>query len=292
MHFSARARNLLLDAAQSLRGVSHVEKPRSKVVDEIVAWCRAHDIEPGPRLTHGRLRLDRDLLARIDETLAALGEPSLEVDLRGLTTAEQARLGNREQKSVRESPRANRVLANLAAGDPHPGLQSRPRDVLDLDWSDIALSEFDVLIQVENLDSFYAFDPAIPALAGWPRPLVLYRGDRHYGGAFAKVAEAWAIHRRAHLYLGDFDAAGLHNALSSGATHLLLPPLVFLASQASGEQLPADQYLLQASLRDHASRLPVDHPLASHLRLLLSEQRGLLQQWFGDIEALEPVALA
>ncbi|MGJ7456804.1 DUF7281 domain-containing protein [Halomonas sp. RA08-2] len=291
MHLSPRARTLLRDATRMLRTQRDVEKKRSKVVDEIVAWCEAHDIELGPRLTHGRLHLDRDLLTRIEETLTALGEPSMEADLSGLTSAEQARLGNREQKSVRESPREQRVLASLSTGVSRPGLVSRPRDVLDLDWRDISLDAFDTLIQVENLDGFYAFDPAIPALAGWHRPLVLYRGDRHYGGGFARVANAWASHGRTHLYLGDFDAAGLHNALGSAATHLLLPSLAFLASQASGEQLPAEQYPLQASLRDHADRLPAEHPLAGHFRLLLGEQRGLLQQWFGPVEALEPVPL-
>lgn len=291
MQLSPRARSLLREATRTLRSQPEVEKKRSKVVDEIVAWCEAHDIELGPRLTHGRLRLDRELLVMIDDTLAALGDPSMEADLSGLTSAEQARLGNREQKSVRESPREHRVLANLPGGDPRFGLQVRPRDILDLDWRDIALSEFDALIQVENLDGFYALDPVIPALTGLSRPLVLYRGDRHYGGAFARVAGAWVGTGKPHLYLGDFDAAGLRNALSSGATHLMLPPLAFLARQASGEQLPADQFPLQASLRDRADRLSPNHPLASRLRLLLGEQRGLLQQWFGPVEALELVPL-
>lgn len=292
MHLSPRARNLLRVATRSLCSAPHSEKRRSKVVEEVVGWCREHDIELGPRLTHGWLRLDRELLAQIDDTLAALGEPSIEADLGGLTSAEQARLGNREAKSVRESPRGQRVLASLPAGAPRPGLANRLRDFLDRDWRDISLAAFDVLIQVENLDGFYAFDPAIPALEGWHRPLMLYRGDRHYGGAFPWVASAWGLTGKDHLYLGDFDAAGLHNALSSGATQLLLPPIAFLASQASGEQLPADQYLLQASLRDHADRLPADHPLASYLSILLREQRGLLQQWFGPVEALERVPLA
>ncbi len=292
MQLSPRARSLLREATRTLRSQPEVEKRRSKVVEEIIAWCHEHDIELGQRLTHGRLRLVHELLAQIDETLVASGEASIEDDLSGLTSAEQALLGNREQKSVRENPRHHRVLASLTAGEPRHGLESRPRHFLDLDWRDIALSGFDGLIQVENLDGFYDFDPAIPALAGLSRPLVLYRGDRHYGGAFARVAGAWVGTGKPHLYLGDFDAAGLHNALSSGATHLMLPPLAFLASQACGEQLPADQFPLQASLRDLAEGLSADHPLAGPLRLLLGEQRGLLQQWFGPLETLELVPLS
>ncbi|MFO8047153.1 MAG: hypothetical protein R6U30_14960 [Halomonas sp.] len=71
-----------------------MEKRRSKVVEEIVAWCQEHDIELGQRLTHGRLHLIHELLAQIDETLVASGEASIEDDLGGLTSAEQARLGS------------------------------------------------------------------------------------------------------------------------------------------------------------------------------------------------------
>lgn len=283
MNLSSRARHLLRDAGQPLHGTAIVEKRRNKVVNEVVAWCQAHDIELGPRLTHARLQFDPDLLARIDETLAALGEPAIADELSGLTTAEQAHLGNREAKGVREKPRDRRVLASVpAAAEQRPGLASRPRDFLDLDWRDLDLDAFDVLVQVENLDGFYAFAPTTPALADDARPLMLYRGDRHYGGAFARVAEAWAASARPHLYLGDFDAKGVSIALASRATHLLLPPLEDLAERANAAHLPPEQQGYQPALRDHAARLPVGHPLADYLAILLREQRGLRQQWFGD----------
>lgn len=283
MNLSPRARHLLRDARQALRRTPSVEKRRNKVVTEIVAWCQAHDIELGPRLTHARLRLDPELLARIDEILAALGEPAIAAELSGLTTAEQAHLGNREEKGVREKPRDRRVLASFpAAAAQRPGLARRPRDFLDLDWRDLDLDAFDVLVQVENLDGFYAFAPTTPALANGARPLVLYRGDRHYGGAFARVAEAWAGSARPHLYLGDFDAKGVSIALASRATHLLLPPHEDLAERANAAHLPPEQQRNQPALRDHADRLPVGHPLADYFAILLREQRGLPQQWFGD----------
>ncbi|WP_410284180.1 hypothetical protein [Halomonas sp.] len=109
-------------------------------------------------------------------------------------------------------------------------------------------------------------------LACLSRSLVLYRGDRHYGGAFARVTGAWVGTGKPHLSSGRLRRRGLHNAWSSGATYLMLPLLAFLASQASGEQLPADQFPLQASLRDRAEGLSTDHPLAGRLRLLLEEQ--------------------
>ena len=139
MHLSSRARLLLRDADQALRCAPGVEKPRRPVVNEVVAWCQAHDIELGPRLTHARLVLDRALLDRIDETLAALGEPVIAAELGGLTTAEQARLGNREDKNVREKPRDGRVLASFpAAMAPRPGVARRARDRLRIANSSMA----------------------------------------------------------------------------------------------------------------------------------------------------------
>lgn len=290
MKLSSRARHLLRDADHALRRITSVEKRRSKVVNEVVAWCQAHDIELGPRLSHARLQLDPELLARIDETLAALGEPAIAAELSGLTTAQQAHLGNREEKGVREKPRDRRVLASFpAAAERRPGLASRSRDFLDLDWRDLDLDAFDVLVQVENLDGFYAFAPPPAALDNGARSLVLYRGDRHYGGAFARVAEAWAERARPHLYLGDFDAKGVSIALASRATHLLLPPFEDLVERANVAHLPPEQQRYQPALRDHAARLPIGHPLAEYLVILLREQRGLRQQWFGD--ALQEVPL-
>ncbi|SDO03445.1 hypothetical protein SAMN04487957_103117 [Halomonas shengliensis] len=281
MPLSSRARRLLRDTDLALRSTSRVEKPRGKAVEEVVAWCQAQDIELGSRLSHGRLVLDRDLLAHIDEALAALGEPAIAAELGGLTSVEQAALGNREAKGVRSAPRERRVLASLPAVN-RPGVACRGRDHLDLDWHELDLAAFDVLVQVENLDSFYALQGEPPALSPWPRPLVLYRGDRHYGGGFADLARAWSASHRPHLYLGDFDAKGVSIALAGAASHLLLPPLAVVAARANPQQLPAEQQAYQAALRDHAATLPAGHPLAGYLALLLGEQRGLLQQWFGS----------
>ncbi|WP_282040259.1 DUF7281 domain-containing protein [Halomonas alimentaria] len=290
MHLSSRARNLLRDADQALRLSARLERPRRQVVNEVVAWCQAHDIELGARLTHARLVLDRELLDRIDEALAALGEPAIAAGLSGLTTAEQAELGNREAKGVREKPRARRVLASLPAVS-RPGVACRAHDCLDLDRRDLDLAAFDALVQVENLDSFYGLPDTLPALSPWPRPLVLYRGDSFYGGGFTDLASDWAESGRPHLYLGDFDAKGVSIALERGASHQLLPPLELVAERANVQQLSPKQQRFQAALRQHAARLPEEHPLARYLAILLGEQRGLLQQWFGSADAWVAVPL-
>lgn len=301
MLLSNRARKLLRDALGELADrasvekasveKASVEKKRGAVTNAIIEWCRDHDIELGARLTHDRLRLDAELLGMIDETLVGLGEPALGADLGGLSTTQQAVLGNREDKAMREKPRARRVLASLPAMGKRAGLIKREREVVDIDWRDIDLDAFEVLVQIENLDGFYDFSPAIPALEGWSSMLMLYRGDRHYGGGFSRLAEAWRARGKPHLYLGDFDAKGIGIALSSGATHLLLPPPATLAERANPQHLPPEQQGDQRRLRAHVAGLPMGHPLADSLAILLDDQRGLRQQWFGDAERWRRVAL-
>ncbi len=238
---SEAARRVLRDAADKLRRASHVDKHRGTAVAEIVAWCRAWDIEPGARLSHGRLRLDRELLDAIAIELEVQGQPPLAADLSGLTTAQQAEHGYQEAKTVRQSPREARVLVSLPARAPWPGIAGGERECLDVDWRAITPAAFDVLVQVENLDSFYAFTPEIPALAAYRRPLIVYRGDRHYGGGFARLAEAWAATGRPHACVGDFDLKGLGIALGSGVTHWLLPPLDWLRQHATAFHQPEEQ---------------------------------------------------
>ncbi|MCK2183105.1 DUF7281 domain-containing protein [Halomonas getboli] len=277
---SASARRVLRDAAGKLRLEPYVDKTRGKAVAEIVAWCRGWDIEPGARLNRVRLRLDRELLEAIDAELEVQGQPPLVAELSGLTTAEQAEHGQQEAKSVREAPRESRVLVSLPAGASRPGIASGVRECLDVDWRTITLDAFDALVQVENLDSFYAFTAHLPALSAYQRPLVVYRGDRHYGGGFARLAGAWSASGRPHAYAGDFDLKGLDIALASGATELLLPPLVWLRQHATAAHVPASQEPYREWLRRHRATLPETHPLRGYLALLLDEQRGLKQQWF------------
>ncbi len=73
-------------------------------------------------------------------------------------------------------------------------------------------------------------------------------------------------------------------ALERGASHQLLPPRELVAERANAQQLPPEQQRYQAALRKHAAGLPEDHPLAGYLAILLGEQRGLLQQWFGSAD--------
>lgn len=146
-----------------------------------------------------------------------------------------------------------------------PGFPTGVREIRDVDGRTLELAAFDALIQVENLDSLYDLDVTQEALGGFANPLVVYRGDSVYRQGFEALAAAWDERfrdQRVHLYLGDFDAAGIAIALASGASHLLLPSLGTLADKASGLHQPAAQMPHQAALRRHREGLSAAHPPA------------------------------
>ncbi|WP_447956246.1 DUF7281 domain-containing protein [Vreelandella sp. EE7] len=280
MNLPSRARNGLNGIARELLRQPTVEKPRRQWVDDVVAWCHQHDIDLASRITSKALRFDTALLAQINAVLESARIAPLGRSLSGMTSAAQAKEGVEEDKATRESPRARRVLVSFPP-QPLVGLASEPRAIRDVDIQTLKLSAFSALIQVENLDSFYEFLPDISALSGYANPLVVYRGDSHYGGGFALLAEAWRKTHRPHIYAGDFDVKGVTLALDSSATHLLLPTIEWLTQNATPLHVPAEQFPYQRRLRKHLAALPSDHPWRDYLTLMLEKQRGLKQQWLG-----------
>lgn len=280
MNLTGRARNGLNGVARELLRKPTVEKPRGQWVNDVVAWCHQHDIDLATRINSKALRFDTALLAQIDDVLESARIAPLGRSLTGLTSTAQAKEGVEEDKASRESPRARRILVSFPP-QPITGLASEPRAIRDVEVQGLKLSAFSALIQVENLDSFYEFLPELPALSSYANPLVVYRGDRHYGGGFALLAEAWHKTHRPHIYAGDFDVKGVTLALDSNATHLLLPTIEWLTQHATPLHVPAEQFPYQRRLRKYLAGLPSAHPLREYLTLLLEKQLGLKQQWFG-----------
>ncbi|AYF32801.1 hypothetical protein CUU95_02700 [Vreelandella alkaliphila] len=279
MTLSGRARAGLNSVVRELNRQPVVEKSRGKWVEDVVAWCHQQDIDLTMRISNQALRFDATLMAQINSMLESDRLAPLGRSLSGLSSAAQAAEGVEEDKSRREGPRAKRVLINLPP-QPSAWLAPEPRSIRDVDVSGLKLSVFGALVQVENLDSFYAFSPEIAALSGYANPLVVYRGDSHYGGGFAELTKAWRKTNRPHLYAGDFDAKGVTLALDSGATHLLLPDIEWLTQHVTPLHQPAEQLPFQRRLRQRNVTLPSHHPLRPYLALL-EKQRGLKQQWFG-----------
>ena len=286
MNLPSRARNGLNGVARELHRQPAVEKPRRQWVDDVVAWCHQHDIDLATRINSKALRFDAILLSQINDVLESARLAPLGRSLSGLTSSAQAKEGMEEDKATRESPRARRVLVSFLP-QLTTGLANEPRAIRDVDVLGLKLSAFNALVQVENLDSFYEFSPELPAISDYANPLVVYRGDSHYGGGFALLAEAWHKTHRPHIYAGDFDVKGVTLALDSNATHLLLPNIEWLSQNATPLHVSAEQFPYQRRLRKHLAGLPSAHPLRDYLTLLLEKQRGLKQQWFdGEMECV------
>lgn len=286
----SRTHGWLSEIHDKLRRQPYVEKnDELAATREFIVWCDQHGLDLELYRRHRALRFDRELIAKVQGLLESLGHPPLGTSTSGKTTAEQATLSDLEDKGRGERPRTHRVLLNTATVGARPGIVQGDREILDVDWRDLDLSTFDALVMVENLDSFHAFTPDIQALSAYRQPLVVYRGDTHYGGGFSRLAKAWRAGGKPHLGLGDFDPRGVGIVLGSGAMQMLLPPLEWLREHATQHHVPAEQLPDQSVLRKHREQLPDSHPLRGYLALLLDEQRGLKQQWFGD--TLTPIGL-
>lgn len=113
MNLPSRARNGLNGVARELLRQPTVEKPRRQWVDDVVAWCRQHDIDLATRINSKALRFDTALLAQINDVLDSARLAPLGCSLSGLTSSAQAKEGMEEDKATRESPRAWRILLSL-----------------------------------------------------------------------------------------------------------------------------------------------------------------------------------
>ncbi|MCK0714159.1 hypothetical protein ACFO0U_15025 [Chromohalobacter sarecensis] len=287
---SPRTHRWLSGIHDRLRRQSCVEKKlQLEATQEFRGWCDEHEIDLDAYLGSGVLRFDRMLITKVQDLLDSLGHLPLGESASGKTTSQQARLSDLEDKGSRERPRAHRVLLNLETLSSRPGISDAAREIIDLDWRELDLDAFDALIMIENLDSFYAFAPDSLALAGYCQPLVVYRGDRHYGGGFSQLAKAWSARSKPHLGFGDFDPRGVRIVLGSGATQMLLPPPDWLREHATRHHVPAEQFPDQDALRQYRDQLPAEHPLHGYLALLLDEQRGLKQQWFDERQERVPL---
>lgn len=283
---SPRVRRSLKEIQQKL----HPGQPqvrcslKSATMQQFLRWCQEHEVHLGARQQQEELLVDKLLLVQVEKTLAELGQQPLNPSKTLVTREDQARVGIDEFKNQGETPREARLLVSLPPQFASLGaicLQAPPRVFIDLDWRDLDLNSFDLLLVVENLDSFYSLqDPEQLLALNLQRPLLVYRGDQVYAKAVKRLKSCCQDLGKPCVYLGDFDAKGVNIALNEGYSHLLLPPLSFLKQQAVTLHQPAEQLRYQKSLRAKLQALGQEHPLAGYLQLLINEQRGLKQQSF------------
>ncbi|SFX66322.1 DUF7281 domain-containing protein [Marinospirillum alkaliphilum] len=279
-------RSLLQRIQQQLKTHDRVTwRIKGPVVKQLLVWCDAWDIEVGLWPDGRECVFDRAFIQRVQQLLLDEKLPPLAFDASGKSSLQQAEAGLEEHKGVRAAPTAARVLVSLPNQQgllPYGVSQLHARLELDLDWQQLDEKAFDALVVVENLDCFYQFNTpdALELPQALQPALILYRGHGHEARGCKALKSAWARLGKPCIYLGDFDAKGVSIALHEGYRQLLLPEWPGLQQQANALHQPPEQLDYLPALQRHLDGLPEDHPLQPVLSLLLSDHKGLKQQWF------------
>ena len=172
-------------------------------------------------------------------------------------------------------PRQQRVLLKLNTAAAAVGLAV---DVIDIDWQQLSLTQFDVLLVVENLDCFYQLHAFILQLP-YTQPLIIYRGDKLYSKGCKALKAAWLKQNKPTLYFGDFDAKGVSIALNEGYSAMLLPDFATLQQHASTAMLPDKQLSFIANIKAKT----VTSEFQPYQQLLCQQLKGLRQQNMQDL---------
>jgi hypothetical protein len=280
--------------AQSLRWLQQLQQrlnasgservnSSAKAVQQVLQWCIEHELVPGnslqlPHFTFS-LRLLNDI-ARVQRQL----QQACYLD----TPEQHSRLDNavrsqQELKNIGLEPRQHRVLLKLnTPADSGLGIAA---DVIDIDWQQLPLTQFDALLVVENLDCFYqlaAFSPALP----YKQPLILYRGDKLYSKGCKALKIAWFKQNKPAIYFGDFDAKGVSIALNEGYSAMLLPDFATAQKHASTAMLPDKQLSFIAGI----TAKTVASEFRPYQQLLCGQLKGLRQQNMQGM-ALKPLVI-
>lgn len=263
----------LRQLAPKVAAQGRVKKATSqKAVQEVLSWCVAQQL-PGIADNCGQLPtfyFNQPLLKQIAQVQQQLGQPDFYTDISTLSRTDAATISTIEQKSIGIKPRQQRVLVSLVQAQPIVGI---PVQVLDIDWQQLPLAQFDALLVVENLDCFYQLDAFTLALP-YTQPLIIYRGDRLYSKGCKALKAAWLKQNKPALYFGDFDAKGVSIAFNEGYSAMLLPDIAALQQHASTAMLPDKQLRFIGNIK--AKTLAAGWQ--PYLQLLCEQLKGLRQQ--------------
>lgn len=281
---SAQALRYLQQLQQRLnaRGSERV-KTSGKTVQDVLRWCIEHELVPANSLQLPQFSFNLSLLQAIAATQRQLQQACFQDGIQQLSRLDNALNSQQELKSLGTSPRQHRVLVRLNSALPCQGLPAIR--ITDVDWQQIALSAYDALLVVENLDCFYQlerFQLAIP----YQQPLIIYRGDTQYSSGCAALCYAWQQTAQPSLYFGDADLAGFAIAHSLSCNAMLLPEFSQLQQSASPAMLDDKQLKYQQGLL----ALSVNPAFSPYQQLICQQLQGLRQQHMQGM-LLIPVAL-
>ncbi len=234
---------------------------------ELLSWCAEQDLISAAAAEAPVFVYTNMLLKQINNRLVQLGVAPFTVD-QSVSSLQQAQQGGAEVKSIRQQPRANRILTAQRVGSYW--------QIIDLDYRSVEPQQYREIIVVENLDCFYQLnDFELPITA---QSLIVYRGDSVYGKGRAALLSQWRKSGKPLKYFGDLDIKGFHIAQSEGFSHIAAPALSWFAQQASLQAFNIDQANLLKALETKGE--------AGRYHKVLHEQRALLQQWLQGVPLL------
>lgn len=263
----------LRQLAPKVAAQGRVKKATSqKAVQEVLSWCLTQQLSgvSASCLQRPEFYFESGLLKQIAGVQQALGQPDFRIDISTLSRTDAANISTIEQKSIGIKPRQQRVLVSLVQPQLVAGIAAQ---VLDIDWQQLPLAQFDALLVVENLDCFYQLH-AFTLVLTYTQPLIIYRGDTLYSKGCKALKTAWLKQNKPALYFGDFDAKGVSIALNEGYNAMLLPDFSTLQQHASTTMLPDKQLSFIASIK--AKTFAAE--LQPYMQLLCEQLKGLRQQ--------------
>jgi hypothetical protein len=269
---SAQALRYLQQLQQRLNASgSERVKTSVKAVQQVLAWGIEHELVPGNSLQLPHFTFNQALLNNIAAVQQRLQQACFLDDLSQNSRLSNANASQQELKSIGLQPRQNRVLLRLnTATDTAFGLTA---NIIDTDWQQLPLAQFDALLIVENLDCFYQLASFNIELQ-YQQMLIIYRGDTQYSKGCKALSTVWHSTGKPAIYFGDADLAGLNIALSLQCQSILLPGISEFSQHASPAMLEDKQLNYQQRLQN----IQVSTAFSPYQQIICQQLKGLPQQ--------------
>ncbi|CAH5973276.1 DUF7281 domain-containing protein [Citrobacter koseri] len=210
-----------------------------KIVIQVLRWCTALDLIPTNSLLLPDFIFTMALLNKISDTQQRLKQANFRDDISEQNRIESAQLSDQEIKTAGIRPQQHRVLLHL--NQPLVSELGMTIEVVDTDWRNITLTQFDVLIVVENQDCFYHLALFDYSQCDFHSPLIIYRGDRVYSKGAVALKRYWLKTGKTAIYFGDFDPKGASIAMNEGYHFMLLPSPDAVIKKSSPVMFPDAQ---------------------------------------------------
>lgn len=256
-----------------------------KIVIQVLRWSTALDLIPTNSLLLPDFIFTMALLNKISDTQQRLKQANFREDISEKNRIESAQLSDQEMKTAGIRPQQHRVLLHL--NQPLVSELGMTIEVVDTDWRNITLTQFDVLIVMENQDCFYHLALFDYSQCDFHSPLIIYRGDRAYSKGAVALKRYWLKTGKTAIYFGDFDPKGISIAMNEGYHFMLLPSPDAVIKKSSPVMFPDAQLKFLPKLL----RGEVHCHFRDYLLVLEKHQALRQQKMQGDILQVVPLLM-